>query len=228
MPRAKQLEGQTFGRLTAIRRAGTRNGRVTWACMCECGATVEVVSHALTSGHTKSCGCWKNERNKGTPPKHGHARRGTQLTPTYRTWQAMMARCYNPKVKAFKDYGGRGIKVCDGWHLFENFLAYMGKRPDDLTLDRIDSNGDYTPCNCRWTTRTEQNRNTRRNVVVEFDGVRMTQSEFAERIGMKQATVSYRLRNGWTPEQVANTPPNTGNRIASKLGDDIDIPEELA
>lgn len=227
MPAGKQLEGQLFGRLTVIRRAGSRGGRVTWACMCECGSTVEVVSHALTSGHTKSCGCWKDERNRGTPPKHGHARRGIKLTTTYKTWQAMMTRCYNAKVKSFKDYGGRGITVCDGWHLFENFLAYMGERPEGMTLDRIDNDKGYTPDNCRWATKTTQARNTRANHIVDFRGERMTQIEFAERIGMKQKTVSWRLRNGWTPEQVANTPPYAGNRVASKLGDEIEIPEEL-
>lgn len=227
MPAGKQLDGQVFGRLTVIRRAGSRGGRVVWACMCECGSTVEVVSHALTSGHTKSCGCWKDERNRGTQPKHGHARRGTKRTPTYKTWQAMMTRCYNPNVASFKDYGARGVTVCDGWHLFENFLAYMGERPEGMTLDRIDSDKGYTPDNCRWATKITQARNTRANYIVDFRGERMTQIEFAERIGMKQATVSWRLRNGWTPEQVATIPPHSGNRIASKLGDEVDVPEEL-
>lgn len=228
MPAGKQLDGQVFGRLTVIRRAGSRGGRVVWVCMCECGSTVEVVSHALTSGHTKSCGCWRDERNRGTQPKHGHARRGTKLTPTYKTWQAMMTRCYNQNVASFKDYGERGITVCDGWHLFENFLAYMGERPEGMTLDRIDNDKGYAPDNCRWATPTTQARNTRANYIVDFRGERMTQIEFAERIGMKQVTVSWRLRNGWTPEQVATTPPHTGNRIASKLGDEVEVPEELA
>ena len=139
-----------------------------------------------------------------------------------------MTRCYNAKVKSFKDYGGRGITVCDGWHLFENFLAYMGERPEGMTLDRIDSDKGYTPDNCRWATKTTQARNTRANHIVDFRGERMTQIEFAERIGMKQKTVSWRLRNGWTPEQVANTPPYAGNRVASKLGDEVEIPEELS
>ena len=227
MPAAKQLEGQVFGRLTVIRRAGSRAGRVTWACMCECGSTVEVVSHALTSGHTKSCGCWKDERNRGTPVKHGHARRGASLTPTYKTWQNMMTRCYNQKVKSFKDYGERGIKVCNGWHIFENFLADMGERPKGTTLDRVDNNGDYTPDNCRWATKLTQARNTRANYVVDFRGEQMTQVEFAERLGMSQSTVSRRLRNGWAPEQVASIPPHPGNRIASRLGDEVDVPDEL-
>lgn len=227
MPTAKQLDGQRFGRLTVIRRAGSRSGRVVWACMCNCGSTVEVVSHALTSGHTKSCGCWKDERNRGTQPKHSHARRGTQPTPTYKTWQAMMTRCYNEKAKSFKDYGGRGIKVCDGWHLFENFLAHMGERPEGMTLDRIDSNKGYTPENCRWATKITQARNTRVNCIVTYNGSQMTQAEFAETLGLKQSTVSYRLRKGWTPKQIAETPPHTGNRIASKLGDEVEIPKEL-
>ena len=227
MPAAKQLEGQVFGRLTVTRRAGSRAGRVTWACMCECGSTVEVVSHALTSGHTKSCGCWRDERNRETPVKHGHARRGAPLTPIYKTWQNMMTRCYNQKVKSFKDYGERGIKVCSGWHIFENFLADMGERPKGTTLDRVDNNGDYTPDNCRWATKLTQARNTRANYVVDFRGEQMTQVEFAERLGMSQSTVSRRLRNGWTPEQVASIPPHPGNRIASRLGDKVDVPDEL-
>lgn len=227
MPAGKQLEGQTYGRLTVIRRAGSKAGRVTWACMCECGTTVEVVSNALTSGHTKSCGCWRDQRNRSAPLKHGHARRGTPFTPTYRTWQSMMSRCYNKKLKSFKDYGGRGIKVCDGWHLFENFLAYMGERPKGMTLDRIDNSKGYTPDNCRWATKVTQARNTRANRIVDFNGKQMTQAEFAERIGVSQSTVSRRLRIGWTPEQVATIPPHPGNRIASRFGDEVDIPKEL-
>lgn len=227
MPAAKQLEGQVFGRLTVIRRAGSKSGRVTWACTCECGSTVEVNSNALTSGHTKSCGCWRDERNRATPPKHGHARRGTSVTPTYKAWQNMMTRCYNPKVKFFKDYGGRGIKVCDEWHLFENFLAYMGERPQGMTLDRIDNNKGYAPGNCRWATRHIQARNTRANRMVDFRGERITLVEFAEKIGMKHQTVSKRLRNGWTTEQVATTPPYSGNRVATKLGEEVELPESL-
>jgi len=128
----------------------------------------------------------------------------------------MMTRCYNPNAKSWKDYGGRGVKVCDGWHYFENFLAHMGERPAGMTLERNDSNGDYTPSNCRWATRAEQSRNTRRSTWVQFRGARMTQAEFAERVGLKQSTVSHRLRRGWTPEQIAETPPRLGNRVISK------------
>lgn len=228
MPKAKQLAGQVFGRLTVQGRSGTKNGRAAWLCECQCGNTVEVVSHALTSGHTTSCGCWRDERNRSTPLAHGHSRRATKVSTTYKSWQNMLARCNNPNVRSFKDYGGRGITICAGWYCFENFLADMGERPAGMTLERIDNAGNYEPGNCRWASRSEQNRNTRTNSIVVFQGRRITQAEFAAEIGISQSTVSYRLRNGWTPEQVATTKPHPGNRlVASKLGDTVQIPSEL-
>lgn len=227
MPAAKSLVGQTFGRLVVIERYGSRQGRVNWLCRCDCGKLHDAVSHALTSGHTKSCGCWKDERNRATPIVHGHSLRGTGKSPTYCSWQAMLLRCNNPVSKQYKDYGGRGITICDRWLKFENFLTDMGVRPDDRTLDRINVDGNYEPGNCQWATRTEQARNTRTNKFVNYKGKRMTQAEFGGLVGLTQATVSYRLRKGWTPKQIAETPPYTGNRIASKLGDEVEIPAGL-
>lgn len=227
MPAAKQLDGQVFGRLTVIERFSSRNGRATWLCRCECGKLHEAVSHALTSGHTKSCGCWKDERNTSTPSIHGHASRTNGISPTYRTWQAMITRCTNDSVKSYQDYGARGISVCTRWLVFENFLADMGAKPPGTSIDRIDNDKGYEPGNCRWATPKEQARNTRANKFVSYKGNRMTQAEFVEATGHSQSTVSYRLRSGWTPEQVASTPPHTGNRVALKLGREVEVPEEL-
>lgn len=227
MPAAKNLVGQVFGRLTVIERDGSRGGRAVWVCSCTCGNTSKVVSNALTSRHTTSCGCWRNERNAATQLIHGHARRGVKLTPTYRTWQAMMTRCHNPNVESYKDYGGRGIKVCEQWHSFDNFLADMGERPPGTSLDRKDNDHGYTHSNCRWATKAEQASNTRANSYVEFKARTLTQAQFSREIGMSQKTVNWRLRHGWTPEQVAITPPNSGNRVTKHLGDTVDIPEEL-
>lgn len=163
MPAAKQLDNQVFGRLTVIERFRSRYGRVTWLCRCTCGVLHEAVSHALTSGHTKSCGCWKDERNISTQPTHGHAKRGHK-SPTYYSWASMWTRCTNPNVKSYKDYGGRGVRVCERWKNFEHFLADMGERPTDRTLDRKNVNGNYKKSNCRWATRKEQAMNTRASI----------------------------------------------------------------
>lgn len=218
MPAAKKLDGQVFGRLTVIEKFRSRNGRVSWLCRCECGKLHEAVSHALTSGHTKSCGCWREERNASTQPTHGHASRKTGLSPTYQSWRGMRTRCTNPNVKSYRDYGARGVCICDRWKEFENFLADMGERPPGTTLDREDNSKGYEPSNCRWATRVEQNSNTRANRRVQFNGEFLTQAEFARRIGISQGAVSRRMLAGWTTEQIATTPPRRGNRVASKLG----------
>ena len=162
-----------------------------------------------------------------TPTQHGHAKRSEKLSPTYRTWQAMLTRCNNPKSRDYKNYGVRGIKVCAGWHYFENFLAYMGERPQGMTIERKDTNGDYTPDNCVWATKLTQARNTRANSIIMWKGKSMTQAEFSEAVGIKQSTVSYRMRAGWTAEQIATTPPHTGNRVVSRLGGTVKVPEKL-
>jgi hypothetical protein len=159
--KSPELAGKKFGRLLVEKRAGSRAGRATWACYCDCGEYVEVTSNALTSGHTKSCGCWRAERNASTAPIHGHTRRSTGKSPTYQSWLAMINRCTNPKFKQWKDYGGRGINICPGWVYFENFLADMGERPTGTTLDRINVNGNYEPGNCRWADAVTQANNTR-------------------------------------------------------------------
>lgn len=156
-----------------------------------------------------------------TPERHGHAKRSEKASPTYRTWQAMITRCTNPKSESYADYGARGIAVCERWKTFDNFLLDMGARPPGMTLDREINELGYEPGNCRWATKVTQARNTRGNVKLIYNGKEMTQAEFAQLVGIKQTTVSYRMRAGWSAEEIASTPPNVGNRIASKLGDEV-------
>jgi hypothetical protein len=149
------LSGQVFGRLTVLRRDGiTRGCQARWLCQCECGNQHSAPGYSLRQGFVKSCHCqW---RRYG----HGHTR-GRKMTPTYNSWRAMIERCENPNAISFKNYcGSRGITVCAEWHSFDRFLADMGERPvGDMSLDRINNDGNYEPGNCHWATRKEQNDN---------------------------------------------------------------------
>lgn len=152
------LSGQRFGRLTAVEPTERRCGEsIVWRCLCECGNEIFVRATSLRAGHTQSCGCLSRDLTKKRFLTHGMT-----YTREYNTWKSMHARCKNPKRPGFADYGGRGIKVCERWNKFENFLEDMGLRPEGKTLDRWpDNDGDYELDNCRWATQAEQNSNAR-------------------------------------------------------------------
>jgi len=177
-----ELIGQRFGRLVVIRLNGKgKNGRALWGCMCDCGTEKTIVKGALISGSTKSCGCLKKEM---------HTTHGQHRSPEYKSWTGMIQRCTNPKTPYFKNYGGRGISVCEQWiKSFKVFLADMGKRTTPKhTLERTDTNGDYEPGNCKWATRTEQQHNTRlqANNTSGVKGVSWTEvlNKYTARIGV--------------------------------------------
>lgn len=151
------MRGTKFGRLTVIQRAPNIGHETYWLCKCDCSCLKVVRGTHLRKGLIRSCGCYRQDVSR----KHGR-----HDTPEYHVWQNMLARCRNQNHPSYKDYGGRGITVCERWHTFENFFADMGERPSpDLMIERIDNNGNYEPSNCTWTTLYKQLMN-RRNTVI--------------------------------------------------------------
>lgn len=215
------LTGQQFGRLTVIRIHDGRNtyNQILWFCECDCGNTINVLSYSLQNHRTKSCGCYRREvssKNKGRSPTHGHKRRG-QRTLTYSVWTNMKARCYNPSNISYRNYGGRGIAVCERWRKsFENFLNDMGEKPTVYyQIDRIDNEGNYEPDNCRWVTRIQNGRNTRHNRLLTYNGKTQCISAWSEEIGIHTTTLRGRLKRGWSIER-AITEPRQENCINSR------------
>jgi hypothetical protein len=199
------LTGKRFGRLIVESIAPKdRHGNICWKVKCDCGNTKSVNSSVLLKGTTRSCGCLNQELRSARLLSHGMTN-----TPTYRSWQAMKSRCSNPNDESYARYGGRRISVCDRWlgeNGFKNFYKDMGVRPKELTLERINNDGNYEPSNCKWATRKEQNRNTRTNRILEYGGRRQSLSAWAEEYGLNASLLSERLRNRWTIKKALNTP----------------------
>jgi hypothetical protein len=208
MGRFIDLTGQKFGRLTVQELSGRDNYRqIMWNCACDCGNTKRIKGSSLRSGATKSCGCYNREQSKKANITHGQLK-DRSMSSVYSRWHGMIQRCSNPKCKAYKHYGGRGIKVCPRWlESFENFYEDMGDHPLGMSLDRKDNDGDYCKENCRWATQVEQRSNMRSNVWIDYKGETKTRTQWAHRLGMSVETLRGRLnRLGWSIERALTTP----------------------
>lgn len=190
-----------FGHWEIIASAPTRNGHMHFECRCVCGTTKSVMGGHLTKGKSTNCGCKKTERFRQFATTHGKTN-----TRTHRIWQNMKGRCGNSNLPDFKHYGGRGIKVCERWGVFENFLADMGECPPNMSIDRIDTNGNYEPGNCRWATQKEQTRNQRRTVWLTLGRRTVSLPEWAEITGLDPSCLFWRYQKGWAHERILTTP----------------------
>lgn len=215
--------GKTYGRLTVVGEAKSDTGCRMLRCVCECGNEKLARPGHIRVGDTTSCGCGPNSGvgARGTGPAHGQSR-----TPLYTRWRRMIDRVENPKNRDFRHYGGRGITICERWREpngqgFLNFAADMGPTfQPDLTLERVDVDGPYSPGNCCWATRAEQNRNQRRNRYVTWRGRTMVVADWADLLGLNYDTLRRRLyRSGWSVERALST--GADPKTLAALGDDL-------
>ena len=197
----RDLTGLRFGRWTVVSRADDKIMKsgyheIMWNCKCDCGTERVVRGKSLTGGISQSCGCMRDELQHKMVTKHGGF--GTRL---YAIWNSMRQRCNNPHHKAFDNYGGRGITICQEWNDYSVFRdwaissGYDENAPrGEYTLDRIDVDGGYCPENCRWSNMTDQARNRRRTILVQYNGEEIPLSEMAEKSGTNYCTAWARLR----------------------------------
>lgn len=198
------LQGQRFGRFVVKSTLAEKlNTNTPWLCLCECGKEKLVNAKSLLKGATQSCGCYHRQRASEANIKHGCAR-VKKATPEYKTWSLIIARCCHPGDSAYRFYGAKGITICDRWrHSFTNFLEDMGTKPSpEHSIDRINVYGGYSPENCRWATRLEQMRNTRRTKWIEFQGQKKSLAEWCEILNLNyQLTYKRLVQKGWSIEQ---------------------------
>lgn len=180
-------------------------------CSCECGRFINLTPSQFSRGLVKSCGCLRGEGYLAKDNRTSH--------PLYGIWNQMMSRCYKETTRFYNRYGGRGIKVCEEWHDFWNFVKWsdsVGGRPDGLEIDRIDNDGPYAPWNCRWATRYQQLINRSNNVRITFNGKTQTLVEWSKELDMSYVALNHRYQRGWDVERMLTTPVKKKNVNTTK------------
>lgn len=207
LPRqATNLKGQRFGRLLVVGPIEVRRSYVYWHAKCECGKDVEIRSSHLLDGSTQSCGCWRKERGASQSTVHGLYR-----SRIYKIWAGIKSRCNNPNDLGYRNYGGRGVTICQKWN--DSFVAFnadvamlAGYNDPSLSLDRINNDGNYEPSNVRWATNAQQRRNSRQNHMLTHKGKTQCLVDWAIECGLTHTLLSQRLKMGWELERALITP----------------------
>lgn len=211
MPAFKDLTGQRFGRLTVLYRVQNRGASTMWKCRCDCGNERNISANSLHNGTSASCGCMRRELAAEKHTKHNHCH-----SRLYTIYNNMKARCYRVTNHKYPRYGGRGIKLCDEWlNDFGKFFdwAMANGYQENLTIDRIDNDGDYEPSNCRWVTNVEQSNNRSSNHLIEFQGQTRNITEWSKITGLSYSAISSRINKlEWSPEKALSTPLLRGKR----------------
>lgn len=197
--RTKDISGLRSFKLVAVSHSHTdHNGQSVWDCICDCGGRAKATANSISRQQRKSCGC---DRRAKFPPE-------------YSVWKGMIQRCLVSSHKFYKNYGGRGILICERWMSFELFFLDMGSRPHAKSqLDRIDNNGDYRPGNCRWASTHDQNRNKRTNRIIEFSGKTMCVADWAVELGLRPTLINQRLSRGWSEHRALSKSPRSKRQL---------------
>ena len=188
----KDLTNQKFNRLTVLKLAPKHKNKIAWLCRCDCGKTIIVLASNLTNNRTRSCGCLKMEKLLQRSTIHNQ-----RHTKIYEVWKTLKQRCFNPTNISYKNYGGRGITICEDWkNNFSSFYEWSMKNgyKEGLSIDRIDNNGNYCPENCRWTDRKTQANNTRTNHFITFRNQTKTIAEWSRHFNLPYSNIFAKLQ----------------------------------
>lgn len=213
-PVRNDLQGKRFGLLVVMERAENKAGRVRWACICECGKNVVLRADAFRRG-IKSCGC-PITLPDGTIKRQRAVSDGkiARNHPDYPVWNGMMARCLNPNDTGYQKYGARGVRVCERWMDFWNFIEDMGTRPSrSHSIDRIDNHLGYEAGNCRWATKLEQTLNRTITRYITFEGRTQCLTDWANEVGMSVTGLASRIDGGWPLEKALSVEPKSQKRL---------------
>lgn len=223
MPRqATDMTGKRVGRLTVVRRVGSSDKQALWLCRCDCGAEKVISGGTLRQGKTKSCGCvYRATRTEIARKSIAKEKHGDSFKRLYFVWNDMKARCYNPNDVSYKNYGGRGIVVCDEWRTdyaaFKEWAYKTGydenAKRGECTLDRIDKDGNYSPDNCRWAGMKLQSNNRRNTPMITINGRCAPITEWAAEAGLPRGLLYARLRRGWSGEELISPPDQHRRRL---------------